>query len=91
MDKETLVTVQNKRKKWKKYIYCKSPQNKELYPFRFTCKNTLEKRIQKFGLTFVFSMYLSIVIYDAMNAFSLIWVFGFLAYFLLMSMKYLKK
>jgi hypothetical protein len=31
MDKETLVTVQNKRKKWKKYIYCKSPQNKELY------------------------------------------------------------
>jgi hypothetical protein len=23
--------VQNKRKKWKKYIYCKSPQNKELY------------------------------------------------------------
>jgi hypothetical protein len=31
MDKETIVTVQNKRKKWKKYIYCKSPQNKELY------------------------------------------------------------
>jgi hypothetical protein len=31
MDKETLVTVQNKRKKWKKYIYCKSPQNNELY------------------------------------------------------------
>jgi hypothetical protein len=31
MDKETLVTVQNKRKKWKKYIYCKSLQNKELY------------------------------------------------------------
>ena len=31
MDKESLVAVQNKRKKWKKYIYCKSPQNKELY------------------------------------------------------------
>jgi hypothetical protein len=31
MDKVPLVTVQNKRKKWKKYIYCKSPQNKELY------------------------------------------------------------
>jgi hypothetical protein len=31
MDKETLLTVQNKRKKWKKYIYGKSPQNKELY------------------------------------------------------------
>ena len=31
MDKETLVAVQNKRKKWKKYIYCKSSQNKELY------------------------------------------------------------
>ena len=31
IDKETLVTVQNKRKKCKKYIYCKSPQNKELY------------------------------------------------------------
>jgi hypothetical protein len=37
--------------------------------FRFICKNTLEKRIQKFGLTFVFSMYLSIVIYDALKAF----------------------
>jgi len=31
MDKETLIAVLNKRKKWKKYIYCKSPQNKELY------------------------------------------------------------
>ena len=44
MDKETIVTVQNKRKKWKKYIYCKSPQNKELYD---EAKEDSRKKVRK--------------------------------------------
>jgi hypothetical protein len=44
MDKETTVTVQNKRKKWKKYIYCKSPQNKELYD---EAKEDSRKKVRK--------------------------------------------
>jgi Holliday junction resolvase RusA-like endonuclease len=31
MDKDTLSAVQNKRKMWKKYKYCRSPHNKERY------------------------------------------------------------
>ena len=29
MDKDTLSAVQNKRKMWKKYKYCRSPHNKD--------------------------------------------------------------
>jgi hypothetical protein len=31
MDKDILSAVQNKRKMWKKYKYCRSPHNKERY------------------------------------------------------------
>ena len=31
MNKDTLSAVQNKRKMWKKYKYCRSPYNKERY------------------------------------------------------------
>ena len=31
MNKEALAAVRNKRKMWKKYIYCKRPYNKEMY------------------------------------------------------------
>jgi hypothetical protein len=36
--------VQNKRKKWKKHIYCKSPQNKELYN---EAKEDLSKKVRQ--------------------------------------------
>jgi hypothetical protein len=61
-------------------------------------KTLWKKSIQKFGLTFVFNMYLSIVIYDALNIASFNFgfrldkspkylrvIFGFLTYFLLIA------